>query len=613
MTSGNSRISYDEPQTTPDGKQIWLRTSKVPLKDKNNEAVGILGIYEDITDYKLNESNLRIAATAFEAQEGMIVTDATNNILRVNSAFTEITGYTSKDVIGQTPLILNSGRQDKAFYQEMWECLNETGVWEGEIWNRRKSGEVYPEHLTITAVKDASGIVTNYVATLTDITMSKAASDEIKNLAFYDPLTHLPNRRLLMDRLKQALASSTRSGQRGALLFLDLDHFKTLNDTLGHDVGDLLLQQVANRLNNSVREGDTVARIGGDEFVVLLEDLSERATEAAAQTEVISQKILASLNQPYQLGSHEHHSTPSIGVTLFNDHETGLEAIVKQADIAMYQSKTEGRNTLRFFDPKMQEVITTRANMERELRQAIQHQQFQLYYQIQVDSMGHPLGAEALIRWDHPERNMIPPIRFIPLAEETGLILPIGQWVLETACAQLAVWHQYPHSRDLILSINVSAKQFQQADFVAQVKETVQRYGIDPTKLKLELTESMLINDIAGIVEKMNMLSVIGIRFSLDDFGTGYSSLQYLKKLPLSQLKIDQSFVRDIVVDNNDRAIVRTIIAMARSLDLSVIAEGVETEEQRQCLLEKDCMNFQGYLFGKPMPIDEFESLLSKV
>ncbi|MDP1595830.1 MAG: EAL domain-containing protein [Methylotenera sp.] len=605
--------SMDYRRRTSSGDWLWINSiGSITEWDQSHRPLRMIGIHTNITERKQAENELKIAATAFESQEGIIVTDANSIILRVNHAFTATTGYTSEEAVGQTPRLLSSGRQDKAFYEVMWEHLNQTGAWEGEIWNRRKSGDIYPEHLMITAVKDASGIVTNYVATLTDITMSKAASDEIKSLAFYDPLTRLPNRRLLLDRLQQALASSTRSGQRGALLFLDLDHFKTLNDSLGHDIGDLLLQQVASRLRNCVREGDTVARLGGDEFVVLLEDLSEQSIDAATQTEVIAQKILTALNQPYQLGTHEYHSTPSVGATLFNDHDAELEIILKQADIAMYQSKTEGRNTLRFYDPKMQEAITTRVDMERELRKATAQQQFQLYYQIQVDNTGRPFGAEALIRWLHPERNMIPPFQFIPLAEETGLILPIGQWVLETACAQLKIWHQNAHYRDFVLSVNVSAKQFHQANFVTQVQETMQRHGIDPTKLKLELTESMLVKNIDDIIEKMNALSQIGVRFSLDDFGTGYSSLQYLKKLPLSQLKIDQSFVRDIATDDSDRAIVRTIITMASSLDISVIAEGVESEEQRQYLLDNGCANFQGYLFGKPVPIDEFESLLLK-
>ncbi|MDP3059276.1 MAG: EAL domain-containing protein [Methylotenera sp.] len=564
-------------------------------------------------EQKLIDAEMRIAATAFESQEGMMVTNSKNVILRVNHAFTQITGYSAEDVIGKTPKLLSSGQQDKHFYAAMWESIKYTGVWEGEIWNRRKSGEVYPEHLSITAVKDEDGIVTNYVATLTDITLSKAASDEIQNLAFYDPLTQLPNRRLLIDRLKQALAASARSGQRGAILFLDLDHFKALNDTLGHDVGDLLLKQVSQRLVNSVREGDTVARFGGDEFVVLLEDLSDQTLEAAKQTETIAEKIIAALNQPYLLGAHEHHSTPSMGASVFNDHAAEVDTILKQADIAMYQAKDSGRNTLRFFDPKMQEVISSRANLEHELRKAIEQQQFELYYQIQVDNTNSAIGAEALIRWHHPERGMISPYDFITLAEETGLIIPIGRWVLESACAQLKLWKQNPLTRDLMLSINVSAKQFFQSDFVELVQATLLQHEVDPKRFKIELTETMLVENIHDIIIKMDKLSKIGIRFSLDDFGTGYSSLQYLKKLPLNQLKIDQSFVRDIVTDASDRAIVRTIIIMAHSLDINVIAEGVETAEQKQYLLDNDCKHYQGYLFSKPIPIDEFEALLRKI
>ena len=554
------------------------------------------------------DADLALTATIFESQEGMFITDDNAVIRRINKAFTEITSYTAEDAIGQKIELLRSGLHDEAFYTNKWEIINNTGMWAGETIGKRKNGEIYPQHLSITAVKDIKGVVTNYVATLTDITKSKAASDEINNLVFYDTLTHLPNRRMLMARLKQALATRSRSG---AVLFLDLDQFKSLNDTLGHDMGDVLLQQVASRLSNCLRDCDTVARLGGDEFVVLIEDLSERPIEAAAQTETIAEKLLNALNLPYQLGTYEHRSTVSIGATLFSDHETGLDNIINRADIAMYQAKTDGRNFIRFYDPKMQEIISNRVNMERELRQAIEQQQFQLYYQIQVDSSGHPLGAEALIRWIHPKRNMISPLQFIPLAEETGLILPIGQWVLETACAQLAIWQKNAHHKHLILSLNVSAKQLHQANFVTQVQEAIRHHEVDPTKLKLELTESMLVKDIEGIINKMNALSKIGVRFSLDDFGTGYSSLQYLKKLPLSQLKIDQSFVSEIVVDESDLTIVSTIIAMAHSLNLEVIAEGVETEEQRQLLMNNDCLQFQGYLFARPVPIDAFEALLS--
>lgn len=566
----------------------------------------------EIAKRKRAEEALRIAATSFESQEGILVADANNVILRVNNAFTKITGYNAEEVIGQTPKLLKSGRQNKEFYADMWESINETGAWEGEIWNRRKNGEDYPEHLMITAVKDAAGVTTNFVATLTDITLSKVAAEKIQNLAFYDPLTQLPNRRLLLDRLQQALVSSTRSGQRGALLFLDLDHFKDLNDSLGHDMGDLLLQEVAQRLTTCIREGDTVARLGGDEFVVLLEGLSKEELEAATQTETIGEKILETLNQPYMLDSHEHISTPSVGVTLFNDHQVDIESLLKQADIAMYEAKASGRNALRFFGPDMQEAIAARLDMEAQLRKAVAQQQFQLYYQIQVDNNGFPLGAEALIRWPHPQRGLISPFDFIPLAEETGLILPIGKWVLDTACAQLKAWEQDEHTKHLALAVNVSAKRFNQTNFVEQAKASIQHHDINPGLLKLELTESMLVRDINDIITKMDALSQIGVCFSLDDFGTGYSSLQYLKRMPLNQLKIDQSFVRDIATDANDRAIVLTIITMAHSLGLNVIAEGVETAEQREFLLNSGCLNYQGYLFGKPVAIDEFEALLRK-
>jgi diguanylate cyclase (GGDEF)-like protein/PAS domain S-box-containing protein len=610
LDTGIAKLFYDEPQTTPTGQIIWLRTAKVPLKNKDNQTVGLLGIYEEITDHKLAENDLRIAATAFESQEGILVTDANNIILRVNRAFTQITGYRAEDVIGQAPNLLGSGHHDAGFYEAMWASINVEGFWEGEIWNRRKSGEVYPEHLVITAVKDEAGMVTNYVATLNDIALNKAAAEEIHHLAFYDALTRLPNRRLLLDRLKHALAASTRNGKEGAVLFLDLDHFKTLNDTLGHDIGDLLLQQVAERLVVCVREGDTVARLGGDEYVIMLEALSEHDIEAAAQAEVIGKKILIALNKPYHLGGHEYHCTSSIGITLFNDHKSGIEELLKQADIAMYQAKKSGRNTLRFFDPEMQDALHVRVDIERELRKALEKKQFHLYYQIQVESSGRPIGAEVLIRWLHPERGLVSPNQFIPLAEETGLILPIGQWVLESVCAQLKAWEQNTLTCDLTLSLNVSPKQFRQTDFMSQVKTAVEHYAINPRRLKFELTESILLENIEDTIATMSALKDIGIRFSLDDFGTGYSSLQYLKILPLYQLKIDQSFVRDIAVDSSNQAIVCTIIAMARTLKLNVIAEGVESEEQYYLLLNNDCTHYQGYLFGKPVPIVEFEALL---
>ncbi len=602
-----TRSEFETRHRRKDGSIFDVEISSYPMMLQGKPA--LFNSSRDITARKQAEAELRIAATAFETQDGILITDADNRILRVNQAFTDITGYPAVETIGRNPRMLSSGQHDAAFYHAMWSSINNTGSWKGEIWNRRKNGTVYPERLTITAVLDPAGRVTNYVASLADITIRKAAEDEIKSLAFFDSLTQLPNRRLLLDRLQQALASAMRSGKQGALLFIDLDNFKILNDTLGHDMGDLLLQQVAQRLVSCVREGDTVARLGGDEFVVMLEDLSAHALEAAEQTESIGNKILAALNRPYQLSAHQYHCTPSIGSTLFSDQQP-LEDLLKQADIAMYQAKKAGRNTLRFFDPQMQDAINARAALENELRKALEYRQFCLYYQLQIDSDNRPLGAEALIRWIHPERGLMPPSEFIPLAEETGLILPIGLWVLDTACAQIKLWELDARTQHLCLAVNVSAKQFRETDFVAQVKLMVARHAIDPTRLKLELTESILQEDVEDTIATMYALKRIGILFSLDDFGTGYSSLQYIKQLPLNQLKIDQSFVRDITTDPSDQAIVRTVIAMAYSLNLDVIAEGVETEAQRQLLLKKGCRQFQGYLFSRPVPIAQFQALL---
>ena len=419
----NKRKMVEEEYVDHLGVRHWVETFKAPAVDENREMLGTVGFARDISDRKKIETDLRIAATVFESQEGMMITDNNNIILRVNSAFTNITGYTAAEVIGKNPSMLQSGRQDASFYAAMWESINNSGSWQGEIWNKRKDEVIYPEHLTITAVKSMDGNITNYVATRTDITLSKAAIDEIERLAFYDPLTGLPNRRLLRDRLKPALASSHRSGQKGALLFIDMDNFKNLNDTLGHDMGDLLLQEVARRLEPCVREGDTVARLGGDEFVVMLGDLSDQANEAAIQTELIGNKILATLNQPYLLATYEYHNTPSIGATIFNGHDQSVDELLKQADIAMYQAKASGRNALRFFDPQMQANINARVALEEDLRLALLEDQFILYYQPQVHHNGKIIGAEVLIRWQHPLRGLVPPIEFIPLAEETGLIL----------------------------------------------------------------------------------------------------------------------------------------------------------------------------------------------
>jgi diguanylate cyclase (GGDEF)-like protein/PAS domain S-box-containing protein len=556
------------------------------------------------------EAALRIAAIAFETEEGMMVTDENGIIIRVNQAFTRLTGYSAEEAIGRNPSMLKSDRQDAAFFDRMWTSLHRDKNWQGEIWNRRKNGEIYPEWLNITAVTGKDERVTNYVGTFIDFTERKQAENEIHHLAYYDTLSQLPNRRLLLDRLRQAVATGARNRSGGALLFIDLDNFKTLNDTKGHGIGDLLLIEAARRLLACVREGDTVARFGGDEFVLLLEGLSEEPAVAAVQARGVGEKVLDVLSRPYILEGNEFHSSSSMGITLFINYRQELDELLKQADTAMYEAKKSGRNTLRFFDPAMQEELEVRAQLEGGLREALRKQQFRLYYQMQVDHGGRIIGAEVLLRWIHPERGLVSPLQFIPLAEETGLIIPIGQWVLEQACLQLKTWEADPHTRELQLAVNVSERQFRQQDFVEQVRGILDRTGIDPSRLKLELTESIVLDDVADTIAKMQALRQLGVSFSMDDFGTGYSSLAYLTQLPLNQLKIDKSFVQHIGSKASDATIIQTIIGMAENLGMEVIAEGVETEEQRDFLEANGCMLYQGYLFGKPVPREEFDALL---
>lgn len=588
------------------------------------ECCYVSSTIRDISEKKRTEQHLRVAATTFEAQDGVLITDANRVILRVNRAFIDITGYAAEEAVGKTPHMLSSGRHDASFYAVMWESLARTGSWQGEIWNLRKNGEAYPEWLTITAVKGADHKVSNYVGTFADITQRKAAEDEIAQLAFYDQLTGLPNRRLLLDRLRHALAACTRSGRCGALMFFDLDNFKTLNDTLGHDVGDQLLVEVASRLKSCVRDSDTVARLGGDEFVVILNNLEDinDSEMAAMQAEAIAVKIQAQLSQPFLLdltvsadtqNKRNHHCTSSIGITLFHGQHDAADELMKRADTAMYQAKAAGRNTLRFFDPEMQAAVAARAAMETDLCNAVTHRQFLLHYQAQVDAAGRVTGAEALVRWQHPERGLVSPAEFIPLAEETGLILTLGHWVLETACAQMVAWAARPETAHLTLSVNVSAHQFRQSNFVDQVLTALRITGANPHRLKLELTESLLVNNVQDIIDKMRALKASGVRFSLDDFGTGYSSLSYLKRMPLDQLKIDRSFVSDVLDDPNDAAIAKTIVALAQSLGLGVIAEGVETAAQRNFLAASGCHAYQGYFFSRPLPIAAFDEYAQRL
>ncbi len=476
---------------------------------------------------------------------------------------------------------------------------------------RADNEQVFQAEVILNALdKDGKKVLQ---AKVLDISERKRYEQQIHQLAFYDLLTELPNRRLLIDRLQQAFSVSARNQQHGAIMFLDLDHFKTLNDTKGHEVGDLLLKEVAVRLLSRVHDGDTVARLGGDEFVVVLESLGGDAARAADQAERVAERMRAALNQPYQIKGRIHHTTPSIGIAMFTGLRDSIDDLLKYADVAMYQAKSAGRNTIRFYDPEMQSAIEVRADLETELRLALEHNYFQLYYQIQVDSRHRPLGAEVLLRWQHPQRGLISPAEFIPVLEESGMIVPVGLWVLQAACAQLRLWQGDALTRELTLAVNVSAKQFRQSDFVARVQRVLQESGAKPSHLKLELTESMVLENIDGTIAKMRELKLLGLSFSLDDFGTGYSSLQYLKQLPLDQIKIDRSFVRDIASDPNDAAIVQAIIAMSDALALNVIAEGVETDAQRDFLDAHGCHFFQGFLFGKPVPVTQFEAELQDV
>jgi len=557
---------------------------------------------------KLQDAALRAVAS------GIVITDIDATIQWVNPAFSQITGYSLEEVIGHKPKeLIRSGLNDDALYETLWQTILSGQVWRGELINKRRDGSVYDEELAITPVRNALGEIQHFVAVKQDISERKANEERIRQLAFYDALTSLPNRRLLRDRLHQALAACGRKHHSGALLFIDLDNFKGLNDSLGHDVGDLLLIQVAQRLVECVREGDTVSRLGGDEFVIMLEDLSGKTEAAASQAEGVGEKILTALNRPYSINGHDLHSTPSIGITLFNGSQDSIDDLLRRADLAMYQAKEAGRNTLRFFDRAMQARVEARAALEQELRRGLQAGQFLLHYQPQVDGSGRLTGAEALLRWKHPRRGLIAPAEFIALAEETGLIVSLGQWVLVEACRQLMLWANHPASSHLTLAVNVSARQFRHPNFIDQVLAILEQSGANPNLLKLELTESLLLDNVEATAEKMVTLKAHGIGFALDDFGTGYSSLAYLKRLPLDQLKIDRSFVQDVLSNPNDAVISRTIIALGQSLGLPVIAEGVETSSQRDFLAGNGCRAFQGYLFGKPMPATEFDNLFNEV
>ncbi|QPK62764.1 EAL domain-containing protein [Methylomonas sp. LL1] len=566
---------------------------------------------------KQSEIELALAASVFEnSQEGIMITDADKTILRVNQMFSTLTGYEAEEVIGKTPEQLTCYQQS-SLNQKIWDSVAANHYWQGEVISQRKGGQSYPEWLTINRVEDKSGEVTHYVATFTDITERKLNEERIYKLAFYDPLTDLPNRRLLIERLQETLLGNQRKRSYGALMFLDLDRFKILNDTQGHNLGDQLLIEAGRRISNAVRDADTVARLGGDEFVILLQELSEDVTTAAIYAQKIGNKILNEMSRTYLLHQVNpqgtscvvaHHSSASMGVALFHGPHVDSEDLLKQADMAMYQAKQAGRNTLCLFDPEMQAGLNQRAALEADMRNALAQNQFKLFYQIQVDHQQQAVGAEALLRWEHPLRGDISPMEFIPLAEESGLIVALGAWALIEACNTLLNWAQRPGMGHLNLAVNISAKQLNQSNFVEQLQAILDKTGVNPRRLKLEITESTVLDSVENTILIMQQLQRLGVGFSMDDFGTGYSSLSYLQRLPLTQLKIDQSFVRDLNKDSNDAVIIRTILALGISLELQVIAEGVENELQLAYLLKNGCQFFQGYLFGQPEPLAKFNA-----
>jgi diguanylate cyclase (GGDEF)-like protein/PAS domain S-box-containing protein len=600
-----------------DGEVLWIR-SRMHREVENGTALANFGIVQDITLERAalqaaaeqlasaKESEARFRSLTELSSDWYWEQDANFRFVRVDGDFDIVRAVPSEAYLGKARWDSDVGGVSPEQWAAHRAALEAHEVFHDfEMFRMREDGSVMWVSISGAPIFDSHGVFIGYRGTGREISARKQAEADIERLAFFDALTGLPNRRLLIDRLSQAVAASARHASFGALLFIDLDNFKVLNDTRGHHMGDELLKQVATRLAECVRNVDTVARLGGDEFVVMLEELSVTELDAAALAESVGKKILAALNQHFVLGGQEHHSSPSIGVTLFFDHQQSVDELLQRADLAMYQSKAAGRNTLRFFDPVMQAAASARAALEIDLRHALAHQEFMLHYQPVVDEHSAITGVEALLRWRHPARGLVSPAEFIPVAEQAGLIIPLGQWVLAAACDQLVDWNNSAVTRRLTMAVNVSARQFRHPEFTAQLLELLRVSGANPYRLKLELTESMLLSDFDDVIVKMGELRSIGVNFALDDFGTGCSSLSYLKRLPLDQLKIDQSFVRDVLTDPNDAAIARTILSLARSLDLSVVAEGVETAGQRDFLLQCGCKAFQGYFFGRPVPVEQ--------
>lgn len=565
----------------------------------------IIGSAMDITERKENSERLRMAQKVFENTiEGIVVTDTKGMIQMVNPAFTAITGYTPDEAIGRNPRLLKSERHNQLFYKDMWDALIKTGTWQGEIWNRRKNGETYPEWLTISAIKNDYGETTHYISVFNDITEHIRKEEHIKHLAYFDALTGLPNKFLFGDRLNLAITHAQHHKHMLAVMVLDVDRFKRINDTLGHAVGDMVIQTVADRLSRCIGEGDTLSRLGGDEFMFILEEI-----EDVQNVTKIIHRLFDALTCPLSIHGHELHITGSIGVSMYPGDGQDLDTLVKNADTAMYRAKELGRNNYQLYTPAMNDKAIVRLTMENDLRKAIERNELTLYYQPKVDiKSGKITGAEALVRWNHPQRGRISPGEFIPLAEETGLIEPLGEWVLQQACCQVRKW-QDEKGDDIYISVNLSPRQFQNGNLAEQIIAVVEAAAIDPKYIELEITESCAMKNPEHTLRLLQRLKGKGFTFSIDDFGTGYSSLGVLKKFPIDKLKIDQSFVRDITKDEDDKAIVLAMISMAHSMRLKVVAEGVETSEQLVFLMENHCDQLQGYLYSPPVPADEFEKL----
>ena len=602
-----------------DGHLVWCDVTVSPLWARGAAPGVRMAVVQDITARKQMEDTLRaneqrLRRVLERLPMGLCLIQSDGRISFRNQRYVEICGYTEEEVPDVETWWARAVPDpvEREAMRKRWRgtdlraVAGETGMPLAEY--SILCGDGLRKPIEVSAVFVDGG----RIITMQDLSERKAAEEQINQLAYYDPLTRLPNRRLLMDRLQQALATSARHQRCGAVLMLDVDNFKTINETRGHDRGDALLLQVAHRLRSSVHEDDTVARQGGDEFVVVLEDMGDSPEDAAARAEEVGQRILSVLREPYDINGEAHHSSLSMGITIFSGMREPVDELLKRAELALYRAKDAGRDTLRFFDPEMQAAVGARAALELDMRVGLVQGQFELYYQPQID-YGRITGAEALLRWHHPRDGFISPAHFIPLAEETGLILPLGEWVLQAACKRLAAWALRPELAGLSLAVNVSALQFHQSGFVAQVLASLAGSGASGKKLELEMTESLLLQDVEDTIDKMATLKGYGVGFSLDDFGTGYSSLAYLKRLPLDKLKIDQSFVRDVLTDPNDAAIARTVVALGTSLGLHVIAEGVETEAQRQFLARNHCHAWQGYLLSPPVPVAEFEALVRRM